>query len=129
MSGTRAQQLMGTELVRKMLSVTDKPPIQDVIKADGLLGKFVEFLDCHENVRLQFEAAWVMINVASGSSEQTKAVIDAGALPRLIKLINSTNEDLQEQAVWAIGNIAGDSSKLRDLVINSEVFEPLFKYK
>ena len=37
----------------------------------------------------------------------------------LIKLIDSTDENLQENAVWAIANIAGESSELRDLVIRS----------
>lgn len=126
MKGTRSQQLMGTEVVRKMLSAKD-PPIQQVIDADGLVAKFVEFLSVDEHPKLQFEAAWVIINVASGTSEQTNAVIEAGALPPLIKLVKSTSSELQEQAVWAIGNIAGDSPGLRDLVLSLGLLEPLLQ--
>lgn len=128
MSGTKAQQLMGTEIVRKMLSIAQNPPIQDVIEADGLLAKFVEFLSRDDQPALQFEAAWVLINVASGTSAQTMAVVKADALPLLVKLVDSPNSDLQEQAVWALGNIAGDSSKLRDMVLRNGVVDPIIRF-
>lgn len=127
MNGTKNQQLMGTEMVRKLLSVELFPPIQEVIKAPGLLKKMVEFLDDKQHPKLQFEAAWVLINVASGSPQQTKAVIDAGAITPLVRLTQDANDDLQEQAVWALGNIAGDSVQTRDLVVRAGFVEPLFK--
>lgn len=127
MNGTKNQQLMGTEMVRKLLSVERSPPIQEVIDAPGLLKKMVEFLDDKQHPKLQFEAAWVLINVASGSPQQTKAVIDAGAIPPLVRLTQDANDDLQEQAVWALGNIAGDSVQTRDLVVRAGFVEPLFK--
>lgn len=127
MNGTQEQQLEGTELVRKMLSVAN-PPIQDVIEAKGLLSKFVEFLDCHENERLQFEATWVLINIAFGSTEQTRAVYEAGAVPKLVELFKSPNVKLKENAVWAIANITCES-KLVSVGESSEILEPLLKYK
>ena len=45
----------------------------------------------------QFEACWVVTNVASGSREQTQTVVDAGAVPALVLLVDSPHENIQEQ--------------------------------
>ena len=39
----------------------------------------------------------------SGNSDQTNAVVKSGAVPILIRLLQSNSSHLVEQCVWAIG--------------------------
>uniref|UniRef100_A0A8C6Y8F9 Importin subunit alpha n=1 Tax=Naja naja TaxID=35670 RepID=A0A8C6Y8F9_NAJNA len=99
-------QLKATQAVRKMLSKQKNPPVNQVIES-GIIPKLVEFLYYHDTPNLQFESAWALTNVASGTSEQTKAVIDANGIQGLVDLLSSPHIYICEQSVWALGNIAG----------------------
>ncbi|KAM7277413.1 hypothetical protein ACFE04_019279 [Oxalis oulophora] len=115
-SDDRNAQLESTSQFRKLLSIERSPPINEVVQA-GVVPRFVQFLARDDFPQLQFEAAWALTNIASGTSENTKVVIDHGAIPIFVRLLTSPSDDVREQAVWALGNVAGDSPKCRDFVL------------
>lgn len=120
------QQLNAVKAARKLLSSDKNPPIDDLISS-GILPILVTCLKRGDNAPLQFEAAWALTNIASGTSAQTQAVVQSGAVAIFLELLGSTSENVCEQAVWALGNIIGDGPQLRDYCISLGVVAPLLK--
>uniref|UniRef100_A0A8C7VP89 Importin subunit alpha n=1 Tax=Oncorhynchus mykiss TaxID=8022 RepID=A0A8C7VP89_ONCMY len=120
-------QLSAVQAARKLLSSDRNPPIDDLIKS-GILPILVKCLERDDNPSLQFEAAWALTNIASGTSQQTQAVVKSNAVPLFLRLLQSPHQNVCEQAVWALGNIIGDGPQCRDYVISLGVVKPLLSF-
>jgi hypothetical protein len=120
-------QLNAIQSARKLLSSDKNPPIDQIIQA-GMLPVLVNCLNKDEFPNLQFEAAWALTNIASGTSSQTQEVVLSGAVEHFLRLLKSPNQNVCEQAVWALGNIIGDGPSCRDYVIGLGVVEPLLQF-
>ncbi|XP_046649765.1 importin subunit alpha-1-like [Daphnia pulicaria] len=92
------------------------PPIDILINAD-VVPKLVEFLSRVNNPGLQLNSTLALTNIVSGTSDQTKAVVSAGAVPGLLSLLDSPHPVVAEIAIRALGNIAIDRPEHRDNVI------------
>jgi importin subunit alpha-6/7 len=86
---------------RRLLSLEKHAPVKQCINC-GAVPFFVQFLQRHENTELQFEAAWVLTNIAS--SEETEVIVKYDAIPHLVNLLLSPNADIREQVRSAESN-------------------------
>eukprot|EP00672_Neobodo_designis_P011769 CAMPEP_0174879556 /NCGR_PEP_ID=MMETSP1114-20130205/83317_1 /TAXON_ID=312471 /ORGANISM="Neobodo designis, Strain CCAP 1951/1" /LENGTH=582 /DNA_ID=CAMNT_0016114951 /DNA_START=66 /DNA_END=1814 /DNA_ORIENTATION=- len=106
-------------VLRKAVSIEQSPPIDRVLEVGALpLGARYLMPEYDENPQLQFNALWLLTNIASGTSEHTAAVVNhPNVLEQIVRHLGSADANLSEQAVWAVGNIAGDGAPLRDRLI------------
>lgn len=113
---------------RKLLAHQDIAPYLDrIVDTDILMPSFVVLISEYgEDVELQFESAWILTNIAAGTSYQTQAVVRAGAIPHLVQqLSRSPHKEIQEQCIWALGNIAGDGVECRQKVLDENALQVL----
>ena len=119
-----AAQVMNLKGFRRLLSAENNPPVQECIDC-GAIPLFINFLQRVDSTDLQFEAAWALTNIAS--TNMTSVIVDMGAVPHLVALLDSASPDVREQAAWALGNVAGDGTKYRDEVLSYNAMELLLK--
>uniref|UniRef100_A0AAF5D4D0 Importin subunit alpha n=2 Tax=Strongyloides stercoralis TaxID=6248 RepID=A0AAF5D4D0_STRER len=109
--------------IRRVLSQHTVAPIDCLLKL-GLLEVLVDGLKSTDK-EIVYESAWSITNIASGTCEHTKAVVDAGVIPILLQYLDNyrCNSDLTEQCIWALANIVGDSPQYRDITIKKGLFK------
>lgn len=113
-----ATQLQGVTALRRLLSKESQPPVLPIV-GTGVLPRLVSLLASNTHAagdaRLAFEAAWAITNIAS--TEHTRLVVEAGAVPALVTGMMAADAQLRDQCIWCMGNIVGDSTRYRDALI------------
>lgn len=120
------QQHYGVIGIRKVLSLKTQQPIQEVMDHPAFF-KIFKMAQDTVNLHLQLEATWVLVNLASGNTEQTNSLIQKNVIELFVKLTKSPYPQIQEQAIWGIGNIAGDCVAFRSKVMQAKAPESLLE--
>eukprot|EP01156_Anaeramoeba_ignava_P018462 Anaeramoba_ignava/a91853_24.p2 GENE.a91853_24~~a91853_24.p2 ORF type:complete len:177 (+),score=53.93 a91853_24:39-569(+) len=89
------EAILGLRLIRKLILQQKDVPIQQVIDI-GLIPNFIYYLN-HEEAEFQFESAWILTNLLSGTKEQTKIILDFECIPRFVELLFFKNENVRNQ--------------------------------
>ncbi len=111
--------------IRRLISIATNPPIDLVTERPDVMARMVEALGPHHDTRLIYESAWAISNIASGSEEQTSAIVKAGCIEPLVELLMlELAPEVTEQALWALGNVAGDVVKHRNAVHAAGAMQP-----
>eukprot|EP01016_Furgasonia_blochmanni_P017679 TRINITY_DN20384_c0_g1_i1.p1 TRINITY_DN20384_c0_g1~~TRINITY_DN20384_c0_g1_i1.p1 ORF type:complete len:339 (+),score=77.30 TRINITY_DN20384_c0_g1_i1:87-1103(+) len=111
---------------RRSLSEDDKGPDKECL-VSGVVPLMVECLQpSHsEQFDLQYEAAWCLLNLASGDTEDIKYLIKEGVLQALLALLDHPNDMMVEQVIWGLANITGDTHDLRLMLIKEGIVEKI----
>lgn len=120
------RQFIGMQGARRLLSRERNPPI-DIFIGHGIVPKCIRFLANSDNEMLKFEATWALTNIAAGTTEQTRSIIEHNGIPLLIVMLQSESIILVEQAAWTLGNIAGDGAEARDIILEHNVIDVLLR--
>ena len=103
----------------------DSPQYEFMLRI-GISGRLCQFLSAGCTEQMQFEAAWVITNLACGSSVHVSELISCGAVQRLIQLVSSaTMPSLREQALWALGNLSVDSHIARQIMLENFIIDSM----
>ncbi|RDD39471.1 Importin subunit alpha-2 [Trichoplax sp. H2] len=64
-------------------------------------------------------------DITKGAIRNTKAVVQAGAVPPLIALLSHDDDDVKQNCLWTIGSIAEDCAKYRSDLLAQNILPPL----
>lgn len=121
--GSFKKKMQVLRSLRRLLSQTVVPPVDAAVHA-GVVPVLVQCISFGSSDEQLLEAAWCLTNIATGDSEQTRALLPA--FPLLIAhLGEKSSVPVAEQCAWALGNVAGEGEEFRDILLAQGALLPL----
>jgi hypothetical protein len=131
--GRPAVVMQGVVAIRKLVSVAQNPPVGQVIQA-GAVPRLIALLARPDaDAELLYEVCWALTNIASGTEEETRYVVELGAIPLMMQVarrqldIPNGSIQLLEQVAWCIGNVAGTSTQVLDYLLHIDALAFLLR--
>jgi len=92
--------------VREKLSTGGSIPIDQVVNS-GVLPYLIQL---GKGTKINYEVAWILINIASGKETHCIYLIEIGAVEYLESLFSYKNNELRLQVMWAYGNLLSEKN-------------------
>ncbi|KAA6393974.1 MAG: hypothetical protein EZS28_010501 [Streblomastix strix] len=105
--------------LRHMLSVS-KSINPEILINHNIIHFLSQFLD-HKDQNIIIDALWCLSNITALQKEYAKAVAYSDAFPKIIILVDSSNNYIIDHALLCLANISGYSKELRKLCIEQGV--------
>lgn len=106
------------EQIRRAISIDENPPLNQLI-ATGMVPHIIKLLDYDyfAYTQLMVESAWIIANIASGTSAHVDYLVKQEIISRAVNLFDHPHDDVKDNAIWILSNIAGDSVENRDQLL------------
>eukprot|EP00434_Breviolum_minutum_P035058 symbB.v1.2.031031.t1/scaffold3559.1/size54086/3 len=103
-----------------------RPPIQGVLRAGGAEVLVSTLRSTEGNAAAQTEAAWCLVQLASGSTAQTKQLVQVSVCKAALEVLQSsrmaTSSELCGFLLQLLANVAGDvESSFRDGLLDADI--------
>lgn len=125
MSDIEDEQIAGTNGFQQLL--TGSSPFINEVIACGALPRLVQLLS-HNNKKIRHKTLWSLSNIAAGTHEHSRLVVECGAFVEFVRIFFSEKDPvIVDQTCWALGNLAGDCTQYRDMVLKAGVLPKLLQ--
>ncbi|KAJ1722618.1 hypothetical protein LPJ61_005910 [Coemansia biformis] len=86
-----------------------------LVSKDGFLDLIIRGIEITSSRALEKESLWVLSSVTAGRKEDVDAVVAAGAVARLVSIVEKRNFDIKKEAAFSLLNIAIVGQRIADL--------------
>ncbi|KAJ2712859.1 hypothetical protein H4R19_002539 [Coemansia spiralis] len=87
----------------------------ELVAKDGFLELILRGIESTSSRALEKESLWVLSSVTAGRTEDVDAVVNAGAVERLVRIVEKRNFDIKKEAAYSLLNIAIVGQRAADL--------------